>query len=306
MALRVRELLGTDLDDDIADDVADDVADDIEDDVFGRADGYDDPPGHDDDPGPTRWQRLQARFPVRIDPGRRAAWGVGVAVVLAAVVTGLWLMSSRPAPVPVAARVPQVPGSAVLGSADAGSSSASGSSQAPAAPGAGVAGSAPNPSAAGVVVIDVAGKVLRPGLYRLPTGSRIDDAIRAAGGARHGVDLSSLNLAAPLADGQQILVGLPGAGVQGPGTGGAGGGTSTGGSGGSGGSSGTASAAAPVDLNTASLEQLDTLPGIGPALAQRILDWRGQHGRFTGVDQLNDVSGIGDVKFAELKSLVTV
>lgn len=298
MALRVRELLGTD-DGDID-------GDDIGGDDVGHDDGYDDlRAGRGDDPGPTRWQRLQARVPVRIDPGRRAAWGVGVAVVLAAVVTGLWLMSSRPAPVPVAARVPQVPGSAVLGSADAPSGSASGSLRASAAPRAGGSGSAPSLSATGVVVVDVAGKVQRPGLYRLPTGSRIDDAIRAAGGARHGVDLSSLNLAAPLADGQQILVGVPGAGVQGPGAGGAGG-TGTGASGGSAGSGGSASVTAPVNLNKASLEQLDSLPGIGPALAQRILDWRGQHGRFTRVDQLNDVSGIGDVKFAELKSLVTV
>jgi competence protein ComEA len=126
----------------------------------------------------------------------------------------------------------------------------------------------------------------------LPAGARVDDAIRAAGGARPGVRLDGLNLAAKLVDGQQVAVGVapaPGAAV--------GGGAAAP----SGGSSG-----APVNLNTATLDQLQTLPGVGPVLAQHVLDWRSQHGSFTSVAQLNDVTGIGDVKFAALKSLVTV
>jgi competence protein ComEA len=147
------------------------------------------------------------------------------------------------------------------------------------------------------VVVDVAGKVRRPGLYRLPPGARVDDAVRSAGGALAGVDLSSLNLAAKVVDGQQIAVGIPGS------PGGAAG-AAVGGSAPGGGNAGSAGGG-PVDLNTASLEQLETLPGVGPVLAQHILDWRSAHGRFATVGQLNDVPGIGDVKFAALKPLVT-
>jgi len=111
------------------------------------------------------------------------------------------------------------------------------------------------------------------------------------------VRLDGLNLAAKLVDGQQVAVGIaPAAG---------GGGIAGGGSGGGGGASG-GSTGGPVNLNTATLDQLQTLPGVGPVLAQHILDWRSQHGSFSSVDQLDDVTGIGDVKFAALKSLVTV
>ena len=155
-----------------------------------------------------------------------------------------------------------------------------------------------SPSSAALVVVDVAGKVRHPGLYRLSPGSRVDDAIRAAGGARPGVRLDGLNLAAKLVDGQQVAVGIaPAAG---------GGGIAGGGSGGGGGGASGGSTGAPVNLNTATLDQLQTLPGVGPVLAQHILDWRSQHGSFSSVDQLDDVTGIGDVKFAALKPLVTV
>jgi len=214
---------------------------------------------------------------------------VGLAVVAAAVLTGIWVVAARPSSLPVSSR------SASSLSAGASGGAASGGASW------GVTHAAPTPAAASssatsaaLVVVDVAGKVRRPGLYRLPPGSRVDDAIRAAGGTRPGVKLDGLNLAAKLIDGQQVAVGVPPAPDAG------GGGTTAGG-----GSSGGV-ASAPVNLNTATVDQLQTLPGVGPVLAQHILDWRSQHGSFSSIDQLDDVTGIGDVKFAALKPLVTV
>jgi competence protein ComEA len=225
-------------------------------------------------------QRLAARVPVRLDPGRRAALAVGAAVLVAAVLTGWWLLASRPRSVAVSSAPAPLPGA----------TSPVGSAQPSPAPSA--ASSAPASTSAAPLVVDVAGKVRRPGLYRLPDGARVDDAIKAAGGPLHGVNLISLNLAAKVADGQQILVGVRGAGAGPVGAVGSP-------------SEGTAGAA-PVDLNTATLEQLEALPGVGPVLGQNILDWRSAHGSFSSVDQLNDVTGIGAVKFAALRPLVTV
>ena len=154
-----------------------------------------------------------------------------------------------------------------------------------------------------MLVIAVEGKVRHPGLVRLPPGSRIADAIDAAGGAEPGTDLSFVNLAQKVVDGELIVIGVtppPGvAATAGTGSSGAGGS-------GAGGSSGAAQPGAPINLNTATEADLDTLPGIGPALAQRIIDYRTQHGAFRSVDELRNVSGIGDAKFAEIKDLVTV
>ena len=138
------------------------------------------------------------------------------------------------------------------------------------------------------LVVDVAGDVRRPGLYKLPSGSRIDDAIAAAGGATSKAQLDAVNLAAPVADGEQVLV--PGSG--------AGGAAAV--------SSPTAGASpsAPLDLNTATLEQLDALPGVGPVTAQKILDYRQQHGAFHSVSELEGVPGIGPSHMAQLKGLV--
>jgi competence protein ComEA len=151
------------------------------------------------------------------------------------------------------------------------------------------AGSAPSPTAAPVVV-DVAGWVRHPGVYEMHQGDRVIDAIQVAGGARPGADLTSLNLASLLQDAQQILVLRRGAG------GGIGGGRPAGAPGGGG----------KINLNTATLDQLESLPGIGEVLGQRIIDYRQDHGPFHSVDDLLQVSGIGPSHLADLKDLVTV
>ena len=143
----------------------------------------------------------------------------------------------------------------------------------------------PSPTPSGIVV-DVAGRVRRPGLVTLPAGSRVSDALRAAGGALRRADLLLINLAARVSDGQLLLVGVPGATTAG--------------------ADASGTAAGPVDLNTATVDQLDELPGIGPVLAQRIVDWRTAHGGFHSVRDLDQVSGIGDSIYAELEPLVTV
>jgi competence protein ComEA len=138
--------------------------------------------------------------------------------------------------------------------------------------------------------VDVAGAVHRPGLYRLPPGSRINDALARAGGATAIADLNLVNRAAPVTDGEQVLV--PEKVAQAT----AGAAAATG---------DPSAPAGPVHLNSATAEQLDALPGIGPATAQRIIDYRTQHGPFTSVDELDSVSGIGPAKMAELRGLVT-
>ncbi|MER6102081.1 ComEA family DNA-binding protein [Streptomyces sp. NPDC001832] len=138
----------------------------------------------------------------------------------------------------------------------------------------------------------MSGKVRRPGIHRLPSGARVADALRAAGGARPGIDLAGLNRARVLMDGEQIVVGAPPGLPAASGTGAA----ATGGSG--------SPTTGPVSLNSATVEQLDTLPGVGPVLAQHIVDYRTQHGGFRSVDELREVNGIGDRRFADLQPLV--
>ena len=138
------------------------------------------------------------------------------------------------------------------------------------------------------IVVDVAGAVARPGLYHLREGTRIADAVAAAGGATGKAQLDFVNLAAPLADGEQVVVparGAAGAPAESPPPAGS-------------------SPAAPLDLNTATAEQLDALPGIGPATAQKIVDYRTAHGSFHSVDELDAVPGIGAGRIAQLKGLV--
>ena len=150
------------------------------------------------------------------------------------------------------------------------------------------------PTAAALVVVHVVGRVARPGLVRLPIGSRVKDAVTAAGGPARGADLSTLNLARVLTDGEQVVVGDGSSG------------SAAGSTPPPNGAAGQPSGTGLVNLNSASLEQLDGLPHIGPVLAQRILDFRIEHGRFSSVDELNEVSGIGEKTFADLKPLVTV
>ncbi|WP_030684890.1 helix-hairpin-helix domain-containing protein [Streptomyces globisporus] len=144
------------------------------------------------------------------------------------------------------------------------------------------------------VVVDIGGKVRRPGVLTLPAGSRVADALRAAGGAEPGADLTGVNRARVLFDGEQILVGLPGRSAAGSGPGGSG----------PGGGAGDGGLGVPLSLNTATAEQLDGLPGVGPVLARHIVDHRTEHGGFRSVAELREVNGIGERRFADLEPLV--
>lgn len=145
----------------------------------------------------------------------------------------------------------------------------------------------------GTVVVDVAGKVRRPGIVSLPAGARVVDALEAAGGPRQGVDLIALNLARVLVDGEQIVVGVPPPpGVAAPAA------SAPGAAAGAGGPL--------VNLNTADQAQLEELPGVGPVTAAAILEWRTEHGPFTTVDELLEVSGIGEARLAEIAPHVTL
>jgi competence protein ComEA len=135
-----------------------------------------------------------------------------------------------------------------------------------------------------LVVVDVVGAVRDPGLYRLPQGSRIADALARAGGATRKADLDLVNLAAPLADGSQIVVPSRSAAASAE--------------------SGPSSPAGPVHLNSATEADLDALPGVGPVTAQKILDYRQQHGAFGNVDELDAIPGIGPKRLDQLRELV--
>jgi competence protein ComEA len=206
------------------------------------------------------------------DPGRRGVKALAAVAVLVILIAGFLAWRSRPQAEPVAPQLPAAPPSA-----------AAQASQGAAAP----------QGTATEIVVAVTGKVRRPGLVRLPPGARVADAVDAAGGFLPGTDLALLNLARKVSDGELIAVGVPGAAPPAEGSGGP--------------------AAAPgqepagkVNLNTATLAQLDTLPGVGPVLAQRILDYRTGHGGFKSVNELRQVDGIGDARFEQLKDLVAV
>jgi competence protein ComEA len=234
------------------------------------------------------------------------------ALAVAALVT--WRLLA-PAPAPAEMSLPYTEGASPAGAepAGAGPTTATAGEVAPvgAAPAAGVAG-APDPAGASAtgasgagaasaseLVVHVAGAVAQPGVQRLGTGARVVDAVDRAGGATPDAELARINLAAPLQDGQQVYV--PRLGEPSPpavATGAAPGGLPPSGEPGD--------ATGPVDLNAATAEQLDTLPGVGPATAEAIIAHRQAEGPFTSVDQLLDVRGIGDAKLADLRDLVTV
>jgi competence protein ComEA len=138
------------------------------------------------------------------------------------------------------------------------------------------------------VVIDVAGEVARPGVYRLPAGSRVDDAVQRAGGATGAGDVEQINLAARLADGQQIVIPVRAKSPAGVAGGAA--------------APGSATADGPISLGTATVEELDTIEGIGPVTAQNIVDYRDQHGGVSSVDQLDEIDGIGPATMDALRA----
>jgi competence protein ComEA len=223
---------------------------------------------------------------VRADPGRTGAIAAAVVAVLAVLITLFSLVRDRPAPV-MSAKLPPV------------EKASTASPRSSASPTAG-----PDHP----VVVSVVGLVHTPGLVTLAPGARIADALQAAGGAVAGADTIGLNMARPLGDGEQIVVGLaPAAGQP----------TALGSSITSGSpspskastpvpGSGKPKASEVVDLNSATVEQLDALPGVGPITATAIVAWRQAHGKFTSVDQLADVDGIGPARLDKLRALVRV
>lgn len=227
---------------------------------------------------------LQGR--VALGAGHLTVVALVAAVALAA--TAWWVLRAGGTATVVAPAGRTEPASVATGSPEPLATPAS-APGGPAAP-TGAVGSSPS---AATIIVDVAGKVRRPGIVALPQGSRVVDAIEEAGGAQKGVDVTELNLARVLADGEQILVGVaPPGGVAAPAAS-------------AGGSSG-ATAPPMVNVNTATATQLEELPGVGPVTAAAIIEWRTEHGAFSAVDELLEVSGIGEATLAEIAPHVTL
>jgi competence protein ComEA len=227
---------------------------------------------------------------VRADPGRAGAIALAAIAAIAVLVTVFTLMREQPAPV-MSAKLPPVDMAATASR-----------------------GPSPGPSARPdqPVVVSVVGLVHTPGLVTLAPGARIADALKAAGGSTDGADTSGLNMARQVEDGEQIVVGMapikgqpavlgssvspgsvsPGSAAPGPS--------------GSTPRPGKGASTAPINLNTATVEQLDTLPGVGPVRAAAIVAWRRANGKFTSVDQLGEVDGIGPGRLEKLRPLVRV
>jgi competence protein ComEA len=241
------------------------------------------------------WRRLIRRLvpeswrAARFDPGRPAATALVLVAALAAVVAAVGVWTGRPQAEPVRG-LPAVVVDGAQPSSPPTSPSTSPSTLSPT--------STPS-SASGTLVVSVSGRVVRPGLVRVPDGARVADVVAAAGGALRGADLTGLNLARRVSDGEQVAVGVPVA----PDAGGAQPSGSLSGGAASGASAGPQG---KVDLNAATVAQLDALPGVGPITAQHIVDWRTHNGRFAKIEQLREVDGIGEHRFQQLRELVTV
>ncbi|MFB7258010.1 helix-hairpin-helix domain-containing protein [Streptomyces nojiriensis] len=221
-------------------------------------------------------ERLPLWLQERCEVRPRAVAAVGVVLLVAVGFAGQQYWSARP-------RAVTVPAVLAPGAVPAAATASAG---APAA-GAGAAGAA----GAARIVVDVSGKVRDPGVRRLPAGSRVEDALAAAGGVRPGTDTTGLNRARVLVDGEQVVVGAP---AQPPPAAGAGGGSGP----------GSGLGPGPLSLGSATVAQLDGLPGVGPVLAQHIVDFRTARGGFRSVEELRQVDGIGERRFADLRTLV--
>lgn len=198
-------------------------------------------------------ESFQAFRATTLDPGKPGLRALLLLAGAAVLVAGFFLWRSQPTPEPLPAPTPVT--------------------------------SAPPVTPTQKVTVHVAGKVRNPGVYALATGSRVQDAIDAAGGVRRGARLDTLNLARRLLDGEQIMVGAPAGAAAAPAAG---------------------PEATVLDLNAATQDQLEQLPGVGEVLASRIIDFRTTHGGFTSVEQLREVSGIGSRRFEEIKPKVRV
>lgn len=227
-------------------------------------------------PSARGWRRLlpPSMRGARLAPGRPGATALAAVAAAAAVLAAVGVWSERPHAEPVT-------GLPIIGAA-----AAAGSSAPPAA-------TTPPAAPPAMLVLSVSGKVVSPGLVRVPDGARVADALAAAGGVLPGTDLLGLNPARRVGDGEQIVVGAQpppeapaaGGGAEPP---------------------APAAPAGKVDLNTAGVAQLDALPGVGPVTAQRIVEWRTRNGRFARIDQLREIEGIGERKLGQLRDLVRV
>jgi competence protein ComEA len=217
----------------------------------------------------------------------RVATAIGLALLLA--VAGWWLL--RPSPAPVEDSLPRASTTSLPRSSLTASTAL-----------AAVSTSSTTSRGPSVLVVQIAGAVVRPGVYHLPAGARVIDLVNTAGGAAIGADLQAMSLAARLVDGERIQVPHKGERLPASATGGA---VLPGPDAASGGPA-SSGPAAPLDLNTATAEQLDGLPGVGPAIAQAIVAFRDKHGAFESVEDLADVPGIGPAKLDALRDLVRV